>query len=138
VTNVSDLLASESLLFTVLGVVFSVWYPEISQALDIDVPKQHLEDAGPQRERVARALKQKALPLAVADVLVVAVFIPDALRVTVDATHYLARLGLKALAAYDAVGAALVVVTLLNIALAAYFVSLTAKLVAIGRRLRVH
>ena len=44
--NTSDLLASESLLITLLGVVFGVWYPEINAATRVEIPI-HLTDAAP-------------------------------------------------------------------------------------------
>lgn len=133
-TSTSDLLASESLLFTLIGVVFSIWYPELSRATDTRVP-EHLTDADAERKFVGDALLLKALPLLSADILVVLVFLPDTMKIVVAALRELARSGLGAFRDYDAVQAALVLVTILAAALAAYTVYIAQRLHALRRAL---
>ncbi len=135
-TNASDLLASESLLFTVLGVIFSVWYPEISKALETVVP-EHLEDADAQRLTVKDAFLLKTLPLAAADIVVALLFLPDTVSIVVEAIQDLAASGIHAVADYDAVRAALLAVTLLAAILAAYLVYLALALNTLRRKLRM-
>ncbi len=125
--SAADLLASESLLFAVEGVVLGIWYPEIEAATDIPVP-DHLPDAGPQRAVVGRALKLKSVPLCVVSYLIVAVYGPNSVQVVIDAVRSFWRHRWSAFADYDAVQTSLVLVTVLATALAVYLTSLALDL----------
>lgn len=74
-----DVLSAASLLLAILAVLFSLWYGDIAAALRIETPT-HLEDAGPQRRQIAEAIKTRAAPLAGAALVLLLVFVPEAIR----------------------------------------------------------
>lgn len=134
-TNAGDLLASESLLFAIVGVLLGIWYPEISAALKVTIPDQ-LADAGPQRTQVRQALRCKALPLMIALVLIVAVFLPGSLQAIIHTIRALYRQHWSAFSQYDAVQTSLVLVTILAFALGLYMAQLSWNLSSVGRKLK--
>ena len=135
-SSAGDLLASESLLFAIVGVLLGIWYPEITAALKVTIPDQ-LADAGPQRTQVNQALSFKVLPLVVASALIVAVFMPSSVQAIIHAIRALYQHGWSAFSKYDAVQTSLVLVTLLAMALGGYLASLSWTLSRLGLRLRV-
>jgi hypothetical protein len=54
--TVADLLSASSVLLALYGFVFGVWYQEIDRGLGVEVPREHLEDAEKERERVGAAV----------------------------------------------------------------------------------
>lgn len=86
-SSAGDLLASESLLFAIVGVLLGIWYPEITAALNV-----------------------KVLPLVVASALIVAVFMPSSVQAIIHAIRALYRHGWSAFSKYDAVQTSLVLV----------------------------
>jgi len=135
VTNAGDLLASESLLFAIVGVLLGIWYPEITAALNVTIPDQ-LADAGPQRTQVRQALRFKTLPLVIASSLIVAVFMPSSVQAIIHAIRALYRHGWSAFSKYDPIQTSLVLVTVFAIALGGYLASLLWNLSCQNRRLR--
>jgi hypothetical protein len=133
-TSYGDALAAEALLFAILGVVFSVWYPELVGAINTVVP-QHIEDvtAG-DRAAVRVALRFKAIPLLAVDLLILLIFVPDAVRVVYEACHHFADLGINALSHYDSVQAALVAITMLEFLFALMIGVLVSQLRNVKRR----
>jgi hypothetical protein len=125
--NAGDLLASESLLLAIVGVLLGIWYPEISAAINVTIPDQ-LVDAGPEREQVKHALHLKALPLAIATFLIAVVFAPNSIGAVNHAIRTFTREGSSAFSSYDAVQTSLVLVTVLTIALWVYLASLVLQL----------
>jgi len=130
----SDLLSAASLLLTVLGLVYGTWYPEITQAIDMDYPGPKL-DRKPIRRKVSRALWAKALPLAVAAVAVTIIFVPDALVIAAIGLCALWTSGFSSLLKYKAVQAAFCVVVVLTGALAGYLIHLVCDLRAKLRKI---
>lgn len=133
-SNAGDLLASESLLFAIVGVLMGIWYPEITAALNVTIPDQ-LADAGPQERQVRQALRFRALPLTIASAMIIAVFMPSTVQASSYAIRDLYRYHWAAFARYDAVQASLVLVTILAIALGLYLAKLSCSLASLGRRL---
>src|SRR5258708_28226825 len=103
-SKMADLLSAASLLLTILGVVFGAWYAEIIAAIGMPIPP-HAANRGPVRDAV-RAAVAKALPLALASVILTAIFLPDAVMIVGLGIHALRTLGCGALHQYDAVEAA--------------------------------
>jgi hypothetical protein len=124
--KMADLLSAASLLLTVLGVVFGAWYAEIIAAIGMPIPA-HAPDRTPVRDAV-RAARAKALPLALASVMLTAIFLPDAITIVGSGIHAFWTLGCGAFHQYDAVQAAFVLVVVLIGALAVYLLSLVFRL----------
>lgn len=118
-SKMSDLLSAASLLLTVLGIVYGAWYMEIVNSLELAIP-DHIEDRGAVRRTVSSALYGKAVPLASAALILMAVFLPDALAIGVGALSSFNGVGVSALRRYSAVEAAFCLVVALAGGLAAY------------------
>ena len=131
---IADLLAAESLLLAILAVIYSLWYPEIAQTLDTK-PQLHVEDSAGDLRHVNDIIKQRAVPLVGAGVLIALVFTPDVLRIVVAAVRHLASRGLGAIGDYDAVKTAFVLVTLLNVALSCHLAEMIKELRDLRTRL---
>jgi hypothetical protein len=130
-----DVLAAASLLLAIVAVLYSLWYSEIAATLDLEVPR-HLEDAGPARRRTAEVLKTRALPLALSTLVLMLVFLPEAIHIVLHWSRGAYRRGvLHAIRQYDPVSLALVLVVIAIGALAAYTLWLARRLVRQKRRL---
>ncbi|WP_293001577.1 hypothetical protein [Mycobacterium sp.] len=79
-----DLLSAASLLLASVGLLFSVWQPEITSALALSV-KGLRADREPRIAQVRQALLFRALPLLLAVLLIVASCLPPAASVIVHA-----------------------------------------------------
>lgn len=134
-SSASDTLAAESLLFAVLGVVFGVWYQEITTAIAVKV-EAHKPDREPAMSLVKGVLRTKALPLAFLSMLVFLTFLPDAIDVASRVISHLRASGLARISHYDSVSVALVVVSFMSALLAAYTGMLLLSLWSVRRKLR--
>ena len=106
-TNAGDLLSAASILLGINTFLYGLWHGELDQAEAIQPPR-HLEDAGPQRQKV-KAARRKALLVALAASLFVLVFAPEVIAALDDMFDD-----------YDAVEVSLLVVWLGLIWLAAH------------------
>lgn len=82
-----DLLSAAGLLVSVVGILYGVWYPEIKAACDI-APKRYRADRDPQISSLTSALWSRAVPLAVAMGILVALLAQPAVRVVVGAVRH--------------------------------------------------
>ena len=132
-----DVLAAASLLLAILAVLFSLWYADIGAALRVEIPA-HLEDAGPQRRQVGEAIKTRAAPLAAAALILLLVFIPEAIHLAAHWIRHTYDHGLwHGVRSYDSVELSIVVVVVFLAALTVYTVWLMIELIDLKRRLRV-
>jgi hypothetical protein len=111
VVNYGDLLSAESLLFAVLGMLLSVWYPEIVAAINIEIPKLSQDVKAGDKASVKSVMRIKILPITILGGVIFLVFLPNAVQVVVDALEHASHLGTRSWGDYDAVKLALVVVT---------------------------
>lgn len=131
----SDLLSAASLLMTVIAILYSLWYPELTKILEIK-PSQYKEDnIGPMRQ-VLRVLLGKALPLSVMALIVAFVFLPDAVKICIEGYTEFKIKGCNAFINYDAVRTAYVLVFTFSIVLALYVVTVSWKVLQLWRELR--
>jgi hypothetical protein len=79
-----DLLSAASLLVASVGLLFSVWQPEITSALAVS-NKGLRADRGPRITQVKQALLYRALPLLLAVLLIVLTCLPPAVAAIVHA-----------------------------------------------------
>ena len=115
----SDLLAASSLLATVIAILFSLWYPELTSALAlVAAPKK--EDNVAKRQHVHAVLLSKAIPLMIFAVLVALVFIPDCIKILLEAGSQFLRYGTAAIHNYDSVRTAFLLVVFASAYLAIY------------------
>jgi hypothetical protein len=117
--KMSDLLAAASLLLTILGVVYGTWYAEITNAIGAAIPT-HIENRAPVRQTVRAALYAKALPLALAAIVLTGLFLPDVLTITCGGIKAFRSTGINAFHDYNSVEASFCFVVVLTGALAGY------------------
>jgi hypothetical protein len=130
-----DVLAAASLLLAILAVLYSLWYGDIGRALSVEIPT-HLEDAGPQRREVREAIKTRAAPLAIAALVLLLVFLPEAIRLLVHWVRRAAEHGLwHQVRSYDPVELSIMAVVCFLAALTAYTVWLLIELIKLRRKL---
>lgn len=129
----NDLLSASSLLMAIAAILFSLWYGDISKALEI-LPKSHSEDNVAAKKSVSNTIFSKALPVAIMALSVALIFLPDAIKITKESlsiyysnNHDLLR--------YDAVRTAYCFVTILSAVLAGYMWILVWKLFVLRNKL---
>ncbi|MEN3068818.1 hypothetical protein [Uliginosibacterium sediminicola] len=131
----SDLLSASSLLMAIAAILFSLWYADISKALETE-PKTHREDNVAARKSVTAILFGKALPVAIMALAVSLIFLPDAIKLAKESWLYYTQSGYAALInQYDAVKTAYCFVTILSAVLAVYMWVLVLQLISLRRRL---
>lgn len=131
-----DILSAASLLLAVLAVLFSLWYSDIGSALRVEIPT-HLEDAGPQRRQVSEAIKTRAAPLAAGAVVLLLVFLPEAVHLAIHWLRQANNHGLwHAIKSYDSVELSIVVVVLFMALLTAYALWLVLELAKLRHKLK--
>lgn len=131
--SMSDLLSASSLLMAIAAILFSLWYGEISKAIETS-PKPHSEDNVAAKNSVSNAIFSKALPVAIMALSVALIFLPDAIKITKESfSIYFSNE--RDLFRYDAVRTAYCFVTILSAVLAGYMWFLVCKLFVLRREL---
>ena len=97
----------------IAAILFSLWYSEISKALDI-APKRYSEDNIASRQTVTAVLLSKAIPVAIMALTIALIFLPDALTLARESYLGYAQNGFSAFEKYDAVRTAYCFVTVLS------------------------
>lgn len=113
----SDVLASASLLLTVVTVLFSLWYPEIKYATEVSIP-EHLEDASNQRQIVSKALGARVRPLLAGTIVIAITFFPIVLWELFHSWRNVRLQGLAAITDYNPATIALTAVVAVDVYLA--------------------
>ena len=125
-TPMSDLLSASSLLMAIAAILFSLWYADISKALEIE-PKPHKEDNVAAKKSVTSVLFSKALPVSLMALSIAAIFLPDALKIASESYEIYKENNFK-LINYNAVKTAHCFVTILSSILSMYTLMLLWKL----------
>lgn len=130
----SDLLSSASLILAVVGILYGLWYPEITKTLEKDIP-EHREDRGKIYRELASTIWSRALPLALLSLVVSLIFLRDTLTIAHEQIAQIAADGFGAyLSSYDTVSLVFFAVQIITIAIGLHALVLTARL--IKRRFR--
>jgi hypothetical protein len=122
----SDLLSAASLLMTVIAILYSLWYPELTRTLEIKPAKYKEDNVGPMKQ-VQNIWLAKALPLSIMALIVTLVFMPDAIRICFESYNEWSSKGNTAIS-YDAVRTAYVVVFIFSLILASYVIMISLKI----------
>lgn len=85
-TEVGSLISAGSVLLAILGILFSLWYSEISETQNLK-PTAHYEDDVGKASRVHAVFKTKAIPLSAAASVVGFLLLPDALEIVAHAAE---------------------------------------------------
>jgi hypothetical protein len=125
---ITNLLTSSSLILAAIALIYTVWQPEIKQALELKV-QLHYDESRKDHDFLKEKLWQRAVPLAMATSIVALLFLPDTLNLLLDTWVNISKNQLiNILNDYDANGATLIFVEAFYIALAIHFWSFTKKL----------
>ncbi len=119
----SDLLSAASLFLAVIGLLYSVWYGEITTAIAMRVPT-HAADRGPATRELRRVARTRALPLFMSATLLASVLMPDLIAVIYSAIRRVAFDHLGALRYYDAVRMLFAAIAVTSVGLAIHTGSL--------------
>jgi hypothetical protein len=111
-----DKLSAASLLLTIVGVIYSIWYPQLDAVLQTKVPA-HKPDRARPHSQVAACLNTRAVPLMIASVVLFLVFLPDAAILITSSIKSYRSAGVAGLWQYDSVGTAFCFVVGLSAAL---------------------
>lgn len=114
----SDLISAAGILVGVVGVLYGVWYPEISKALSIDTSRLIARDAKSERRTIENALWKRAVPLAAGATLISLVLLPDSISIVLTSIGTLVHHGINSIWLYDAVRACVLLVEVFAIWLA--------------------
>lgn len=128
----SDLLSASSLLMAIAAILFSLWYAEISKALNIK-PNKHKEDNIGNLQEIKGVIFSKSIPVTLMSTSVALIFLPDSIKLTLESITLYKNSDLKS--TYDAVKTAYCFVSLLSLALAIYMIALTKKLMRLKKKL---
>ena len=129
-----DILSATALLLTLVGLLYSVWYRELSDALDTKVP-EFPEDRKRPLRHVHGVLVTKALPLAALSLGLTLAFLPVAVSITaVSLRLFLARPS-SYFRSYDPVSTAFILVILVSVFFSNHLVAVLIRLYLLRRRL---
>jgi hypothetical protein len=129
-----SLLSAASLVITMIALLYSVWYPELRRAADVEVRGHEPKDRSPETRQVEGALHRKAWPLLLAAAVPIVVFTPNAFGVIANALATIG--GGPGASEYDAVQAAFVAVYALSIGLWVVILTIVRELRSKVRLLR--
>jgi len=96
------------LLLTIVAVLYSMWYPQLTQTLDTRVPDFEPDRRKPRRA-VAEVGRWRAVPLALASCAIAAVFAPDVAEIARDSFRSVKHSGVAG-SSYDSVATAFILV----------------------------
>lgn len=128
--DMSELLSAASLLLAVAGVLYGLWYPEMSNALAIR-PSPHPEDNRARARQVSVAIRGRAIPLFLVAGSIALVFGHDAFLVATESFSAATNGAFD----YSAASTAFVLVVCLSAGLAAHSFVMLMKLRNLSRRL---
>jgi hypothetical protein len=132
VTDAGSLLTASAVLLAVTGLLFTLWYPEVSLLLR-SKPPVNMEERRRRIGPIRDAYRMKAVPLAILALAQLAIFLPEVVRVAVHATETVVRDGAAAFSRYDSIQTAFIA-TYAGLA----FVATNAIALARGLRHQVH
>ena len=110
----NDLLSAASLLLTIVGVIYGLWYGEITKAIDDGSklpPRVHPEDRVAPVKKLCECLRSKAIPLSIASICVSLVFLPPSMALVF---HFVRACFQR----YDAIATSFIIVEIFSLALA--------------------
>jgi len=125
-----DLLSAASLLMAIVGVLYGLWYGDITSSLTMALP-QHLEDRQKPLSEARLVFWGKAFPLVLASASVTLVFMPPAL--TIIAKSFCGYFAYGYMFTYDPIATSLVLV---EVFVCALFVHSLVRLVKLRQKIR--
>jgi hypothetical protein len=120
----ADLLAASSLLLTILTILYSLWYPEIDEAIRRKV-SAHPEDREGDYAHCRMVYRTKALPLTLFAIVISVINLPDSFGILYFAVS---QIWSSSPASYDAAKASFVAVFFIMVFLASHTAVITSKL----------
>lgn len=123
-----DLLSAASLLLAVLGMLYSLWYPEIQKALDLKLPKFEEDRVEPYKV-ILETFWTRSLPLAALALVDSLIFMPDTIKVMYKIyTQVMTSNASIFFRDYDSVGIAFCAVEIITIGIGIHVLLLSYRL----------
>lgn len=132
--EMDSLLTAASVLLALIGVVYALWYEELKQASEREMPR-HQEDREPILGHLRSVFWSRAVPLTVASLSVTAVFVPPAVEIVVESAKQYVRIGIGNIGNYDAIATSVV---LIEVFLMMLSVQVSATMIRLRRHIRDH
>lgn len=131
-------LSASSLLLAALALVYSQWYPEITDTLrrNENAKDKHYMDRKLEFDEVRQVLLYRSLPLLISTLLLVLVLLPEAIEITLSSARMYRESGLKALLDYSTVSTAYVLSVLLAAAFCVHLGEVTLRTQRLKKDLR--
>lgn len=123
----SDLLSAASLFLAVIGLLYSAWYKEMTDALTMTI-SDYKDDRGPEIHNLKVVYQTRALPLAFASGILAMILFIDLISITLEAVLLFANKGFSAIKSYDAVKTLFWVIALSSILLAVHILQVAYQL----------
>ena len=124
-----ELLSAASLILAVVGMLYSLWYPEIQKALDEQIPK-FKEDRVKIYKAISGVLWTRSLPLAILALIVSLIFTPDTLKVSYKIYNQIATSNVDTFfREYDSVGITFCMVEIITLGIGLHVLVLSFKLI---------
>lgn len=131
----NDLLTAASLMLAILGVLFGVWYSEITDKELEDIPGFQ-KKCEASLHRVESTTYGKVLPLSISAILMFLIFLPDACRIFTYSGQLLGDIGFSYIKYYDAVNTAFCVLVVMFFFYAVFLIRYLIKMMIIIRKLK--
>ncbi len=129
-----DTISSVSLLLTIITVIFSLWYSEINNTINMELPS-YKSDSGEHKSKVDEVLGLKALPLLVSSALLTLVITPKTVYIIFNSCKLLYFEGFLAFKYYDVVYAIFIIVWLFSLFFTVYIIYLIVKLRGVNSKI---
>lgn len=123
----NELLTAASVLLAITGVLYALWHDDIVNAISMVMP-QHKEDRGEFDKKLKSALWSRAIPLFIATVCIMLVYLPPSIGIILSSFQGYRSLGLEYLQNYDPIATSFVLVEVFTSVLAIQSVVYVSKL----------
>lgn len=123
----SDILSALSLLFAVLGLLYSAWYSELNSAMKENIPK-FKEDRRPILEKVQSVFYSKSLPLSISALIISLIILPDFIKIIIEISCVVQKNGISSVKYYDSVKTLFFFTFILLIVFTVHLINISRKL----------
>lgn len=113
----NELLTAASVLLAITGVLYALWHDDIVNAISMTMPP-HEEDRGKFKTNLKSALWSRAIPLLLATLCIMLVYLPPSIGIIVSSAQGYSSLGFGNFSNYDPIATSFVLVEVFTSVLA--------------------
>ena len=123
----SDLLSASSIFLAVLGLLYSSWYSDIRESINIPIPT-YKEDRKTVREHVEEIFYFRILPIAIGSSILTVIIIPNTVKIIIESFKIYYSLKFRGIINYSAVNTLFVAFFFFTAGFSLHTVKLTFKI----------